>query len=145
MDVSPGSYVNHEPTCLAQLPLIRRSLGHRDGNAVRGEEEQRPIAPLGRHFVPSRGDAIGRRLDEARMIVEQPQFVDLRRGGADRLPGELDVVEILPAAGIGAERRGDKGQGPFDAVFGHLADGLVEHRMPVAVAPVDRQPRPIGV
>ena len=100
---------------------------------------------LGRNLGQCRGDPIGRRLDEAGMVVEQPELVDLRRGGADLLPGVLDVLKILPAARIRAERRGDKRQGPLDAVFGHLADGVGQQRMPVAIAPVDRQLRPVGV
>ena len=34
---------------------------------------------------------------------------------------------------------------PLDAVVGHLGDRFAQHRMPVAVAPVDRQRRAVGV
>ena len=59
--------------------------------------------------------------------------------GADFLAGPADVLAILPAARIRAVRRQDDRQGLLDAGLGHLAEGVGQHRVPVAVAPVDRQ------
>ena len=137
--------LGHEPARLAQLTLVGRSLGHRRRKAVRGEEEPRPADSLRRNLGPRRRNPLGHRLDEARMIVEQPELVDLRRGRPDFLPRPVDVFDILSAAGIRAERRRDERQGSLDAVVGHLGDGIGQHRMPIAIAPVDRQLRPVGV
>ena len=78
-------------------------------------------------------------LDEARMVVEQPQLLELRGIGSDELPGPLEVLPVLAAARVGAEGRGGEDEGPLDPVLGHRGHGVGDHRVPVAVAPVDRQ------
>ena len=73
------------------------------------------------------------------MVVEDAQFVDLRRGRSDFLTRGDNVFAILPAAGIRTERAGEEGEGSLDAIAPHSGEGLWQQRMPVAIAPIDRQ------
>ena len=68
------------------------------------------------------------------MIVEDSKLVDLHR--ALRL---RDIFTILPAAGIRAEGRRHESQRPLHAVGFHLPQRIGQQRMPVAIAPIDRQ------
>ena len=86
---------------------------------------------------------VGVRLDEARMVVEDAQLVDDGRARADLRPRARDVLEVLAAARVGAVRRGDEGERAPDAVPGHRAERVGEERMPVPVAPVERQARAV--
>ena len=54
-----------------------------------------------------------------------------------------DVLAILPAAGIRAERAGDERQRAAHAVGRHLPQRVGQQRMPIAIAPIDRQLRPV--
>ena len=83
--------------------------------------------------------AIDVRLDQPGMVVEQAQLQHLRSVGADLLLRVEDVLAVLPAAGVRAERRREERERLADAVVAHLPQGVGEQRVPVAVAEVDRQ------
>ena len=104
--------------------FVGRGFRHRQRNAVGGVDQSGGGAALGRDLGQRSGNPIGQRLDEARMIVKQPQLVDLRRFRADLLPCPLDIFQILPAAGMRAEGGSDKRQGMTHAVLSHLADRI---------------------
>ena len=76
------------------------------------------------------------------MIVEDANLVDRRCGGSDGLSRGDDVFTVLTAAGIGTVGRGKDGKDSLHSVGGHLSHGVGQQRMPVAVAPIDRQVDP---
>ena len=84
------------------------------------------------------------RFDEAGMVVEDAQLADLRRCGADRGLGANDVVEILAATRVRAVGGRDERQRTADAVTSHREQSIGQQRMPVPIAPIDRQVEPVG-
>ena len=66
-----------------ELLLVAAAAGHRGRDAVRGEDERRAAPALARRDA-RRGarDAVGVRLDEARVVVERAQLQHLRRARA---------------------------------------------------------------
>ena len=102
------------------------------------------LASLGGNLFERRPRSLDHRLDEARVIEEHAQLVDLRaRVGPTSAWAASNVLAVLPAAGVGAERAGDKGQRPADAVGRHLPQRIGQQRMPIAIAPIHRQRRPV--
>src|SRR6185312_10360845 len=77
------------------------------------------------------------------MVEKATQLVDLRRARACLFTRPLDVFAILPAPGVRTERRRNERQRALNAVIPHLAQSVREHRMPVAVAPINRKSRPV--
>ena len=66
--------------------------------------EDEPLPPgARRESVQGVPRPVGHGLDEARMVIEQPQLVDLRCGGPNLLPGPLDIFQVLPAAAVRAK------------------------------------------
>ena len=119
--------------------LVGAAAGHLDRNAVGRIDHPGRGTTLGGKLVYGRLDPRGHRLDEARVVVEKAELVHLRGIRADRLPSLGDVFQILPAARIGAERRGDERQGVTDAVVGHRAQRVGQQGVPIPIAPIDRQ------
>ena len=58
---------------------------------------------------------------------------------ADGLAGPRDVLVVLPAGRVAAVGAGGEHERPAHAVAGHLGDGVLDQRVPVAVAEVHRQ------
>src|SRR5580658_8144363 len=83
-------------------------------------------------------DPVRHGLNEFWTIEEWLNFVDLGRAFSRLRPCARNIFQILPAAGIGCECGGGKSHGAPDSVSAHLAHGIGEHRMPVAVAPIHR-------
>src|SRR6478752_8505068 len=79
------------------------------------------------------------------MVEEYPQLVDLRGAIAERLTSPRDVIALLAATGIGAVGRGDIGEGSAAAVVRHPPQRVAQGWIPVAIAPVDRQGRTVGL
>src|SRR3981189_2423376 len=79
------------------------------------------------------------------MVVERPKLFDLGGAFSGLCPRPLDIFQVLPASGIGAEDRSAKSQPASYAVGAHLAQSVGKIRMPVSIAPVDRKPRPIAL
>src|SRR5580704_12455349 len=77
------------------------------------------------------------------MIEEHAQFFDLRSTRTNFALRKRNVFAVLPASGIGTVSRGHKSQRPANAVQLHLTNGICQHGMPVAIAPVYRQLRPV--
>ena len=135
----------HERRRLAQLGLVVAGGRERPRQAVRGEHEaRRGAARLGDPLEGGRHE-LHQRLDEAGVVVERPQLVDLRRALADLGAGPCHVLEVLPAARVGAVRRGEERERVGDAVVGHLPQRVGEQRVPVAVSPVDRQRHAVAI
>ena len=82
------------------------------------------------------------RLDEAGMVEEHAQLVDLRRLSAQP-PAERRSMSSRYCRQPEYELNGarDECQSAPDAVGGHLAKRVGQQRVPIAVAPVDRQLR----
>ena len=123
-----------------ELRDIRAGFRHGERDAVRGEDEARGGAPFGR-------DGVERARTRSAMASMKPGW--LRTGAACQYRAArtvgfaraVDIFEILAATGIRAESGGDEGERAPDAIARHLADGIGQHRMPVAVAPIDGQGR----
>ena len=86
----------------------------------------------------------GHRLHVTRMIEEHSQLVDLGRVRPDLLPSRRDVLAVLTATRVGTEGRGEERDRPPHAVIPHLAEGVRQERMPVAISKVDRKVRTVG-
>jgi len=141
----PPRPLRHQPARLLQLLPVVAHVGHGERDAVGGKDQAGCVAPVLGHGRQRLRDPLDHRLDEARMVEEEPQFVDLGRVPAHRVPRVFDVFQVLPAARIGAEGRSDQRQRPPHAVGGHLPQRVGEERVPVAVAPIDRPVRAVGV
>ena len=103
---------------------------------------------LNRQIVTALGDAgyvVDKAMDgeEGHYLGETEPYdavvLDLGRRGAGLGTGALDVLAILPASRVRAVGRGHEGEGAFPPVAGHLPQRVGQKRMPIAVAPVDRQ------
>ena len=60
-----------------------------------GEGDSRIGPAVGRNFLKSVSDTVRRGEDEVRMVVKNPDFVDLRGIVSDRLAGVFQVFTIL--------------------------------------------------
>ncbi len=69
--------------------------------------------------------------------------------GPTASPRGFDVLEVLATRRVRAVSGGDERERALDAVVSHLADGVGQIRMPVAIAPVDGEraagPHELGV
>jgi len=72
------------------------------------------------------------------MFGKWRKFYDFGRFLTHLHPGPLNVLQILAAAGIGAERRSWKRDGAADAILLHLANRIGQEGVPVAISPIDR-------
>ncbi len=124
---------------LPQLPHVVTALRHAQRNAVRGEQELNTVPLVRRKLVQGISNPCFRRFDEAGMIVKHPQFVDLRRARSRLRAGGRDVLPVLAASRIGAVSRRDVGQCPPPAVGHHLPHRIAKKRMPIPIAPVNRE------
>ena len=130
----------HQAAGLGELLLVVAIPGHRVRDAVRGERQVgRRAVRLGEAIDPL-ADLPRGRPDEVRVVVEDPHLVDPGGTGADDLLGLGDVLAVLPAARIGRIRRQHHGQGVLHAGTGHLLHRAGEHRVPVPIPPINRQP-----
>ena len=77
---------------------------YRGGDAVLVTNDERIITALGGHLDERVARPLDHRLDEARMIEKDPQLIDLRRHGSHFGLGRGNVLAILAATGIAAER-----------------------------------------
>ena len=67
---------------------------------MRGVDEVRGLALISGKFSEGVADAIDEGSDEAGMIVEGAELVDLRSASADGLLRVSDVLAILAASGV---------------------------------------------
>ena len=123
----------------AALRSAKRSR-HRLGQAVRREQDRRAERALGLGQRVERGfDAVRHRRDEARMVEADAQLVDLRRVRHQALHGLVEILAVLAAAAVRAERARHVRERAAHSGVRHLRDACRQQRMPVAIAPVDRQ------
>lgn len=85
------------------------------------------------------GDVGGDDVDEVGVVVEDADLVDFHSGKGGILECRGDIFAVLTAAGVAAEAGGDIAEHAADTVIVHLFESLWKERMPVAVAPIERQ------
>ena len=102
---------------------------------MRGEHQACAV----RHGPRRRGDRVAEHLHEQRMVVVLAQFHQLRRALAGGPAGPGDVFDVLRATGIPAPCRRREHRGASNSVVPHGGDGVLDVRLPVAVAEVHRQ------
>ena len=68
----------NQPAGFLKLLLIIAGFGHRDRDAVRGEENLGGAAVSAGDLADGGANLVGLRFDEQRMVVERAQLVDLR-------------------------------------------------------------------
>jgi hypothetical protein len=102
-----------------------------------------PSRTSDRQCVQRVADPVDLCLDEPGVVEVDADLVhgDLDTGLVD---GPGDVLPVLPAARVGRVRRGDKRQQPSMPGGRGVAERVGEVRIPVAVAEVDGQVRPVG-
>ena len=137
--VGDADGLGDEARRLGELVGVAAALGHRGRDAVRGEDDRRRRAALLRDLRERGAHAVGVRLDEARVVVERAQLQHLGRARADRGLRAVDVLAVLAAARVRAERRGEEREHPARARRLELAQRVLEERVPVAVPEGDRQ------
>src|SRR5258708_18061678 len=79
------------------------------------------------------------------MIKEHSQLIHFRRARTNFPLCPRNVLAILPASRVRAVCRSHKPQGPPYSILLHLPQSLRQHRMPVAIPPIDWQPRPVSL
>ena len=104
---------------------------------MRGEDQLGP----GRNASQRLADTIRHRAEEPRVMPVGRDLANLRSALAHFQTRGCDVVLILSAARIGTESRRGQRHGLLDAVIPHPPHGVRQHRMPVAIAPINRQRR----
>ncbi len=73
------------------------------------------------------------------MVEAHPYLFNDRCIFADFFLGLEDVFAILPASAVATEHAGKEGQGPLASVVTHLPQRIGQQRIPIAIAPIDRQ------
>ncbi len=122
-----------------QLSDIVTVCAHRGRDAVRGIHDTRLCPPVLGNLCQGLGDPLPIYLDPVGVIVEGP---DLAKGHVFQvqfLCSVLNVLPVLPAAGIGTVGRGHVIDAAMNTVAMHLLQGVAEVGFPVPVAPVYRQ------
>ena len=97
------------------------------------------VAPFRRNLLEGRAHPLDIRRDEAGMIVKYAQLVDLLERRSDFCLRPLNILAVLATAGIAAVGAREKRQRVLNAIVAHLPQRVGQIRLPVAVAPVDRQ------
>ena len=113
---------------------------------MRGEDQARVVAQVGRKTLLRRAHVRGVGLDEQPVIEPAPdeRDVDVPAAGVELVLRGGHVLTILLAAGIRMVWRSDEPDGVPHAVRMHLPERLRQQRMPVAHADIHGQ-RPSGV
>ena len=78
------------------------------------------------------------------MIEERPQLMNFGRRGADLLLRVGDIFAVLPAARIRTVGTGEECQRPAHTAAAHFGQRVGQQRMPIAIAPINRQRRAVG-
>jgi hypothetical protein len=133
----------YEAARFPELLFVPGSVSHRLRNAVGGKQERGDPAAFGWDLLERLPGSFDHRLDEAGVIEKRAKLLNLRHAVADVGLSSSDVLTVLPAAGVRTVRAGNERQRMLDSVGLHLAERVREQRVPVAVAPVNRQSRPM--
>src|SRR6185369_4620635 len=133
--------LRHQTRGFFELHFVIRTCRHSHRNAVRGVDELSRGLPWCRNLIEYFLNSIRAGFDESGMIVKHANLFHDGRTLANRFPGPCDIFSILPAAGIRAVSGSHKSQSALDAVGFHLLQSIRKHRMPVTIAPINRQMR----
>ena len=90
--------LRHQPRRFAELLLVVAVLRHAQRNDMRREDERRRGSPLGGQLLKRFLRALDHRLDEAGVVVEHAELLDLRRSFAHFGLSGGEILAILPAA-----------------------------------------------
>ena len=118
-------------TSFFQLANVRAGLRHRLRNAVRREDE----LTVGK-FLARFPYAIPHGFDEQRVRTERWSLHDLR-SSFHRRARTLNILGILTTSRIGSKCRRGESNRTLDARITHLTQGVGQHGMPIAIAPID--------
>lgn len=129
--ITDASAFGHQTRGLRELGDIFGAVRHPLGNGVRGENEARRGGGHGRL------DGIHEGLNEARVVEVNAELVNLHVFGARGGLRGIEILPVLAATGIAGECGGDKREDAGDAVGLHLGEGVIQQRVPVAIAEVD--------
>ena len=109
------------------------------GNRMCGEHQPGPCS-CRRVQRGERGlDGIGKRRDHHRVIEILPDLHHVRGTVTHRGSSARYVLVILPTSRVAAPRGCGKHECSLDPVRLHLRNGVLRHRMPIAVPEVHRQ------
>ncbi len=106
---------------------------------MRGKHDVCRSSPADNHLIDGPLYSLAHRVDVSGVVEEDPKFVDFGCAFADTRLRAGDILTILSAAGIRTEGGCHEGQCVLDSVTSHLHQGLRQHGVPVAVAPIDGQ------
>ena len=112
---------------------------------MRGEEQLYGGALRCIDLFKCLSDQVGLGFDEQRVIETFAHFLDGWCTFAHFLLSDLDVLAILSAAGIATEHAGEEGDRAAFSVGLHLTQCIRDHRVPIAIAPVDWKIDSVGI
>ena len=122
-----------------ELQFIARMICHRFWDAVGREEHGNRGNKFFLNLAEGNFQAVGLGLDEFGVVESHASFFHKRGiwSGLEHRCG--DVLSVLTAAAVATEHGSKECDRPFATILLHCLDGACEHRVPVAVPPVDRQ------
>src|ERR1043165_7081095 len=123
-----------QTTSLGKLQRVVAVRRYRLRNAVRSKAKLR--LPT---LFPRRPHVGNIRFDEQRVIVKLAQLLNARRAWSNLRLRVRNVFQILATTRIRTVSRSHERERIAHAIFSHASNRVDEHRMPVAIAPVDRQ------
>src|SRR5579871_3599859 len=77
------------------------------------------------------------------MVEEGADLMDFRCSCSEFGLRAGDVFTVLTTSGIRTVSRSNEGQRAADTMFLHLTESVCEHRMPVAISPIDWKVRTV--
>src|SRR5215471_1429319 len=126
-----------------ELLHVVAGVGHRHGNAVRDIDDLDVLARVSGKLGKSFAQAVFSCLKKSWVIEEDAELIDLRCAFAYFRLRACDVFAVLTTSGIRTVGRSHKRKRSFDAVAFHLAQSVGEHRMPIAISPIDGKIRTV--
>ena len=128
----------YQATSLRQLLDIITVVSHRQGNTVGGEKRFYLI----RRLVKSLQRVTNRfrhGVDETWVIEAHSYLLNDRSARSDLFLCCRDIFSVLTTSTVATEHAGEESQRSLLTIVFHLLKCVGEHRMPVAITPVNRQ------
>ena len=122
-----------------QLQFIARVIRHRFRDAVGREQYPSRGSEFWADLAQGTAQAIGLGLDKLGVVESHSGFFNQRGIGSSLEHGRGDIFTVLTTAAVATEHRGKECDRPLASILLHRFEGAREHRVPVAVAPVDGQ------
>ena len=138
MPIIHAGRLRHHAAGLAELFFVVAILRHRHRNTVSGKQHG-GVPTVVAQFTDRLSNAGDHRVDESGMVETHADLLDPRRPRTDLGLGPHEVLAVLSTSAKATEHAGEKRQRPLPAVAFHLFESFGEHRVPIPVAPVDRQ------